>query len=197
MDNNLYSIMSSINNMNRPNLKELEETEEYKTLSVNTDNFLTIWKILKGKEVTVIGDVRRIEITGKNRVYLQITYSLRPDMLYKEQTKIFEIVEDRQKEYVKCHILPTTGIELIAKYTGYSDFNSNNKTPFKVVKINKINQKLNFGYYICAGDNPDLESGSDICRYNFGYNKNEIRENYCCLCGSNLKYIDDIYKKNN
>lgn len=194
MDKNLYSSINFIDKMITPDLKLLEETKEYKMLNANADQYLTIERMLKGKEVSVIGDVRKIEIKGKNRVYLHITYSLSSNALYKERTKIFEILDEKQKEYAKCHILPTTGIEIIAKYTGCSNFD--NVATFEVVKINKINQKLNFGYYFCAGDNPDLKRGSDMCHHNFGYNTNDIERNYCVFCGSSLKCVNDIYEEN-
>lgn len=191
----IKNALESIDKMDRPNLDLLIQSEEYHTLNIYSDQYLTCEKMLKNKEVTVFGDVRQIIISGINKVILKITYSLYFDILYKEQTHLFEISDDDMKKYVRANLFPTTGIELIAKFTGKSPLNSEHRCPFEVVKINKINQNLNFGYYICAGDNPDEESGADACHHNWGYNTNTFDKDHCWLCGSKLKYVDNMYNE--
>ena len=153
-------------------LDEFETSEEYACLCRNSI-YNNIYKDLTGFQVTINGNVEQIIISGKDEMKLLIVYSLRSDMLYKEQIATVIVKEERYKKWIRDNLHPNTKIKCIAKYNGLISC-------FELVSIIDTSLKMKFGHYIC----PE-------CGYDYG---KKVEADYCCICeGLKLKYVDNFY----
>ena len=128
-------------------------------------------------KITIEGDLKQIQIFGKNEIAL---------VILTKKTKIgdiYERVEYRDNEtvnFIRKNILPMTHIKLMV----YENYCSSSIT-LKGSDILEYNKPLKYGHYICP-----------LCGYDYGEGKDNENE-YCMICQckeSQLEYVTDFYK---
>ena len=153
-------------------LDEFETSEEYSVMR-RQSVFNNIYKDLVDFPVTIDGNVEQIIIYGKDDMKLIVVYSLRSDVLYREQIATVIVENDRYKKWIRENLQPNTRMKCIAKYSGSANC-------FNLVSIIDTSLRMKFGHYIC----PE-------CGYDYGKKPDG---GYCCICeGVALKYVDNYY----
>lgn len=170
--------------MTREEMSEiLKKNIDLETLMYSREGFFLRSEFisLKGFPVTIDGDIDKIIIYGKNRIALDITYSIIPNLLLKVQRIRVFVDDEKNVEYIRKNILPNTRIKIIAKF-----HQNNNMDLFDLVSIIDYNNIMKFGYYICSK-----------CGTNYG-RESEVDPEYpnsCCICAddNSVHHVNNFY----
>lgn len=169
-------------------LSDLETSLEYRQLLCKTDNVVTINRLLVGSEVVISGDLEEIKVNGKNKVSLRVLY--RTNHKYSNNKYVVvRVKNEADRKFIMNNIDTDKGIRLIVRFNGESI------TEFDLVKIIDYNINLTFGHYVCSGDNKSNDI-SDVCHRDWGNGIDvpDFNKHYCEICGSSLRYVENIYE---
>ena len=142
---------------------------------------------LRGKKFTITGDLRAIRIGAFNSVVAIITVDDHSNAVSNSTEVLVEIPKDKVESFLKLYT--DTGVKLAVTYRKFEMLDI-----FVLDEIIEYDNKLNFPYYLCTGDNPNEEAYADCCHHVWGYTSADERAS-CPLCGSDVIKVYNVYDK--